>query len=305
MNIDFDYYKTFYYVAKYSSMSIAAEKMMTNQPNVSRIIKRLERELGCKLFIRNKKGVMLTDSGLKLYEHVKIAIEEIEIAESEVSLNKESETGQITIGISEISIRKHLVPIIKEYQKIHPRITLRLILYPSNNLNLAALKEGKIDISIISDEMELPEKLKLHKLVESNLLVVGGTDYLFLRDRELSVKELSSFPLMCLNAETRIHNVISRFFIENGSELRPTIELASYDQINTLVYCNMGIAIVPEDFVTRAVIQTCSILSLKEKLPKTTTCSVYRIDMTLSPYIKELQHMILNYNNFILPDDIF
>ena len=60
MYISFEYYRIFYYVAKYGSISQAAEALMNNQPNISRTIKNLESELNCTLFVRSRKGVELT-----------------------------------------------------------------------------------------------------------------------------------------------------------------------------------------------------------------------------------------------------
>lgn len=63
MNINFEYYKVFYYVARFGSMSLAAERLMNNQSNVSRIIKKLELSLEIKLFERTKSGTVLTENG--------------------------------------------------------------------------------------------------------------------------------------------------------------------------------------------------------------------------------------------------
>ena len=50
MYISYDYYRIFYYVARYGSISKAASVLMNNQPNLTRTIKNLEGELGCPLF---------------------------------------------------------------------------------------------------------------------------------------------------------------------------------------------------------------------------------------------------------------
>ena len=47
MNISYDYYRAFYYVAKYKSFTGAASALLNNQPNVTRMIKKLEEALGC------------------------------------------------------------------------------------------------------------------------------------------------------------------------------------------------------------------------------------------------------------------
>ena len=52
MNVNYEYYRIFYYVAKYENVTQAAEVLQSNQPNVSRIIKLLEHEMGCQLLLR-------------------------------------------------------------------------------------------------------------------------------------------------------------------------------------------------------------------------------------------------------------
>ena len=47
MNISYDYYKIFYYAAKCQNITQAAAILRNNQPNVTRAIKNLEKELGC------------------------------------------------------------------------------------------------------------------------------------------------------------------------------------------------------------------------------------------------------------------
>ena len=60
MDINLEYYKIFYYVASYKSITIAAEKLSISQPAVSQAVKHLEADLSCTLFVRTPKGVRMT-----------------------------------------------------------------------------------------------------------------------------------------------------------------------------------------------------------------------------------------------------
>jgi DNA-binding transcriptional LysR family regulator len=56
MTSNFEYYKIFYYVAKYGNLTRAAAALNTSQPAVTRVIHKLEADLGCRLYpqqIRN------------------------------------------------------------------------------------------------------------------------------------------------------------------------------------------------------------------------------------------------------------
>ena len=77
MDISYDYYRTFYYVAKYKSFTGAAEALLNSQPNITRTMKKLEKELGCTLFVRQRHGIALTPEGEKLYAHISVAFEHI------------------------------------------------------------------------------------------------------------------------------------------------------------------------------------------------------------------------------------
>ena len=73
MYVTWDYYKVFYYVAKYQNFTKAARVLGSNQPNVTHTMNRLEEQLGCVLFIRSNRGVTLTPEGELLYARVSSA----------------------------------------------------------------------------------------------------------------------------------------------------------------------------------------------------------------------------------------
>jgi DNA-binding transcriptional LysR family regulator len=58
-------------VAETSSMNKAAEELFMSQPNLSKAIRNLEKELDIKIFDRTNKGVKLTEDGYRLYKYVK------------------------------------------------------------------------------------------------------------------------------------------------------------------------------------------------------------------------------------------
>ncbi len=63
MYVDWEYYKIFYYVAKYQNFTKAACVLGNNQPNITHSMNRLESQLNCVLFIRSNRGVTLTPEG--------------------------------------------------------------------------------------------------------------------------------------------------------------------------------------------------------------------------------------------------
>ena len=68
-------YWIFYTVANAGNISKAAKELYISQPAISKSIQKLEESLNCKLFSRSSRGVILTDEGTLLYDHVKEAFE--------------------------------------------------------------------------------------------------------------------------------------------------------------------------------------------------------------------------------------
>ena len=77
--------------ARLSSFSRAAEALYTTQPNVSKVIRTLEQELGFSLFIRQSRGIMLTSRGRRVYEYASKAVEQVEQLVSFARMDKGEE----------------------------------------------------------------------------------------------------------------------------------------------------------------------------------------------------------------------
>ena len=76
MELNWELCRVFYHVARCRNFSRAAAMLFTSQPAVSRSMAELERELGCRLFIRNRRGVELTPEGRMFYAHVEAGCEQ-------------------------------------------------------------------------------------------------------------------------------------------------------------------------------------------------------------------------------------
>ena len=106
MYVDWEYYKIFYYVAKYQNFTRAARVLGNNQPNITHAMNRLESQLNCVLFIRSNRGVTLTPEGELLYSRIASAAVQIQDAEEELSATATLEHGAISISTTETAGRE-------------------------------------------------------------------------------------------------------------------------------------------------------------------------------------------------------
>ena len=141
MDLNFEYYKVFYYVSKYGSLTRAANVLMTSQPAVTRTIHNLESELGCRLFIRSKKGVELTPEGRVIYEYISAACAQIFKGENELASMVGLENGTICISATETALHCCLFQAVEQFTKEYPEVRFKL-LNNSTAASIQALKTG-------------------------------------------------------------------------------------------------------------------------------------------------------------------
>ncbi len=263
MNISYDHYKIFYYVAKYKSFTRAAEVMYSNQPNLTRAIKSLEKQLDCTLFERTSKGVVLTDDGRDLYEHIAIAFEHIQAGEEAVSMKHSLEYGVVSIGATEIALRCCLLPILRRYHELYPGVRIK-ILNVSTPQALKMVDNKLIDLAIVTTPIENNPKLSKTKLASLKEIPICSKDLMV--KEEITLTELAEYPIISLGSGTSTYELYLELFIKYGCSFAPDIEAATADQIIPLVKHGLGIGFVPEQFILYET--DVRPISLKDPLPE-------------------------------------
>lgn len=115
MDINYELYKVFYYVAKTLSFSDASKRLFISQSAVSQSIKALEKKLNQHLFIRSTKRVKLTPEGEVLFKHIEPAVNLIMRGENQILDANALNGGQLRIGASDTICRYYLVPYLQAF----------------------------------------------------------------------------------------------------------------------------------------------------------------------------------------------
>lgn len=294
MNINYEYYRIFYYAAKFKNLTQAAKAADSNQPNISRIIKLLEHELGCSLMIRSSRGITLTPEGERLYAHVRIAVEQLKLAEEELQMNAELKEGFITIGVTETALRLLLLPVLNQFKKQYPRIHIR-ILHHLTNQAVDSVKNKLVDFAVIATPPFVDKSLNPYPLMEFSDILIGGSSYACHAETPVSLKELAGYPLVCLNEGTMTYRFYEDFFHQNHLIFEPELEVAATDQILPVIKNDLGVGFIPEIFVRDALVKKEVFkLSLVEEIPPRQICLIENKNHPLSIAAKELKTMLRN-----------
>lgn len=292
MSINLDYYKTFYFVAKYANLTMAARQMGANQPNVTRVIKLLEAQIGNTLFTRGKTGMTLTPSGRRLFEQIYPAIERIANAEYDIKANATLKKGTVALGVTEIALRCFLLPVLGEFHRLYPGVRFRIYNH-STQESVDALKAGLVDMAIVTSPVIPCDNASILELKRFHEVPVCGSLFKSLPRHTITLTELSGLPLISLRHGSASYSFYTEQFAKHGLTFLPDIEAATADQIIPLVHQNLGIGFIPEDFLSEVRDGICQ-LTLAEDIPDRTICLVTGKELPFNLAAMRLRESILN-----------
>lgn len=249
MNQNLSSYRIFYTVANTGNISKAAKELYISQPAISKSIQKLEESIGCKLFSRSSRGVVLTDEGKLLYEHVSEAFETLTMGEEKLKRSIELGVGHLKIGVSSTLCKYLLLPYLKEFIRQNPHISISISCQSTND-TLKLLEDNKIDIGLIGK----PENLKnIHFdfLEEIEDIFVAAKDYLRnLKARGIQKDHiLQSSTLMLLDKNNMTRQYIDDYLQENQIIIKDSIDISDMDLLIDFARIGVGVACVIKNFV--------------------------------------------------------
>ena len=248
MNITYDYYRIFYYVAKYGSFTKAAEIIGNSQPNITRAMNNLESQTGLQLFIRNKRGIVLTPEGEQLFDHIKVAFFHIYQAEEEMKNQSSLASGNIVLGVSEIALHEVLLPVLSEFNKKYPNVKIQITNQSTPN-TLEALRMSQVQFALVTTPFEIKKPMKSILIKEFNEFLMASESFTELRNGSQSLKNIAKYPWISLLPGTATRTYHEKFFADNCLEFEPQMSVATTDQILPMVKAGLGIGFVPENMM--------------------------------------------------------
>lgn len=289
MDINYELYKVFYYVANTLSFSEASKHLFISQSAVSQSIKALEKKLGQTLFIRSTKKVILTPEGEILLRHIDPAINLIKRGESQIS-ESNSTGGQIRIGASDTICRYFLVPYLEKFHREFPNAHIKVL--NATSIKCADLLEsGQVDLIVTNYPNNYINNLASVKIIkEFQDVFIANNFYSDLKGAKHSFKELLKYPILMLDKKSTTSEFLHSLFQKYQLDLVPEIELSSNDLLIDLANIGLGIAFIP-DYCEPQNNNNLFIVETEEVLPKRQLALAYNAHLPISKTTQEF----LNY----------
>lgn len=252
MNINFELYRIFYVVATVGNITKASQELNISQPAVTKQIKSLEAQLGGDLFIRTKRGVILTENGRAIYNYIKQAMNCFNNAELQFSNLKKLETGVIRIGISTALARLFLMKYLDKFHKEYPNIAIQLFTDPSKVMR-KMLKSGTLDILIAKEDLENDDELETIRIGKLHHCFVASDYFSELKNKVISLNDLNEYPILLQKAPSTTREYFDNFCRENNIEITTKLEIASATLLEDFVKIGLGVGLVTKEFAQKEI----------------------------------------------------
>lgn len=281
-----DLYRVFNVVSRNKSFTKAAQELYMTQSAVSQSILKLEKELEIQLFYRTSKGIVLTNEGELLYEHINSALGMINAAEEKILEFKTLTTGQLRVGVGDTISRYFLLPYLEEFHERYPGVKLNILNGTTTEI-CDYIKSGKADVGICN----LPvydDHLQVTPIKEIQDIFVCGEKYKELTEEPVSLEDLMEMPLIFLEKKSNSRMFVENYLKKKGVHISPVFELGSHDLVLEFTRINLGVSCVIKEF-SRAYLERGDLfeITLEEEIPKRSIGTCYLKNVPLSRAAKK------------------
>lgn len=295
--------KTFYYTAKYRSLTKAADVLCITQPAVTKQIKQLQSHYDLKFLDIIGKKVVLTDAGEHLYSIADKIFDMESQAEESIRDFQQYSKGKINILSCE-SFGAYYIPyIIKYYKRTNQDINISVMIAHNDSIieNTADLNN---DIGFISKPIQNP-KISVHEVLEDNIVLIANPAFPLTRRDRLEIADLQGSNLILHEKGSVTRKITDSFIRKYKIDVNVNYEISNSEAIKRLVQHEMGVAFISNNMVKEEVASGRLVaVPVEDKNFKRKYYMIYHSDKYFSKPLKDFLDLVNQWSN-IYPTPMF
>ncbi len=239
--------KGFYYTVQNRSISKAAKKMGLTQSAVTLQIQSLERDLGVKLFIRDKQKITLTPEAKTLYAqsaHYICGLDEL--FESFIKNVRGKNSNIIDIASNHAGISYILPKYIKKFHSENPSVKFKIRNLPLNE-GMKRLVNDEIDMFVYPmSKDEIPEYLDFIPVVQYQPILLTKTNHPLAKKKNLTLKDVSKFELVRIDPKLITLPAFEEIIKVHDLRTSFEFEMSDWEILKKFVRADIGVAIISD-----------------------------------------------------------
>ncbi len=241
--MEISHLRTLVAVLETSSVTRAAERVGLSPGAVSQQLHALGSGLGTELFVRSGKRIVPTAAALRLGEHARAVLQQVQLIRQEFVNDPASDTRPFHFATGATTLIYRLGPVLRLLRKRFPRSEIHVTVAATEEI-VDGLEARRFDLGLIS--LPVPEdRVTILPLYEEELLglrpAMGRT-----RMAHLRPADLARAPFLLYPKRSNMRAAIDGFFQELGVKPAVVMEADDTEAIKRLVEAQFGYSILPE-----------------------------------------------------------
>ena len=230
-------------VAREKSFSRAADVLGRTQPAVSQAVRRLEQEIGEKLFDRSSKDGTLTAAGELLVDYARQMMNLRHAANTALREMRNLQNGKVTISANEHTVF-YLLPVIEQFRRQHPTIKIEVQRGVASRIP-EQITAREVELGVISFK-PTDASLRSVSVLNDELLLIVAPGHRLAGHSTVSIRDLADETFIAHNAISPYRKRVIESFDKYDTRLNISVELPSLEAIKRLVESGVGVALVPK-----------------------------------------------------------
>lgn len=241
--------EAFVHVAVHGSFTRAAEILETNQPALSRLVRRLEVELHQTLLVRNGRGAATTPAGEVLLVHCKDILQHVQKAKDAMHSLQGSARQKFTLGLVPHIAKFAILSLVRDMRVQFPNAAITVV-EGASTLLLESLLMDRIDAAIMY-ETPRSDLIEKRSLLREELYLIGPGASVAPPPQSLRFKDVERYPLVISSRMHAIREVVEAQAAKHRVQLNIALEVDAVMSALDLVQEGFGYALLPLNALQR------------------------------------------------------
>ena len=229
-------------VATDRSFSAAARRLHRTQPAISQAVRRIEDELGERLFDRSSRDGTLTEAGRLLQDYAQRLLGLASEAETAVRELQQVRRGRVIIGANEAAVHS-LLPYIEQFTAAHPNVVLEVRRIPSRQIANAVL-DRSLDFGVLTFQ-PADRGVQTLSLGIDDVVLLTAPKHPLAERRRVTLAEVGRQVVIAHNDPSPTRDRVLRAYERRHASINIQISLPSLDGIKRAVEMGLGVALLP------------------------------------------------------------
>jgi len=229
-------------VATDRSFSGAARRLHRTQPAISQAVRRIEDELGERLFDRSSRDGTLTEAGRLLQDYAQRLLSLAGEAQTAVQELQQMRRGRVIMAANEAAVHT-LLPHIERYATTHPQVAIEVRRLPSRRI-AAAILDRSIDFGVLTFSPQ-DRGVQTIPLGSDDIVLLTSPKHPMAARRRVSLEEVGREVIIAHNDPSPTRERVLRTYERKRTAINIKIALPSLDGIKRAVEMGIGVALLP------------------------------------------------------------